>query len=275
MTATERNDAAAVAACDPRALSVAQAVHERLWCQATILFGSRARGDYEEGRSDIDIMLLNPGMPDQGYKDRASQWAEGLAQSTYGHPVPVQLVWRTLDDFRHNRRYVNSVETDAVRDGVVMSQDSNQRDPSYYDGTETESEYDWSPYNERMRHAEIRLDEFIDTAERGRNDLIIGQHAQAALEHSMKALLEAHGAPYRRTHNIGELLGNIRHRDPELSSFRLSIPAEVYTTYSGGDEYEVRTQPSLTEFPEYLERTKADVEHIINRAREVRQRRDD
>ena len=262
------------ATCDPRALTVAQAVHERLWCQATILFGSRARGDFEEGRSDIDIMLLNPGMPDQGYKDRASQWAEGLAQSIYGHPVPVQLVWRTLEEFRHNRRYVNSVETDAVHDGVFMSRDPNQHDSSCYEDEETERAYNWTPYSERMRHAEIRLDEFADTAERGRNDMIVGQHAQGALEHAMKALLEAHHAPYRHTHNIGELLGNIRHRDPELADFRLSIPPQVYTSYAGSEEYGARTLPALTEFPDYLQRTKADVERIINRAREVRQQQD-
>ena len=47
----------------------------------------------------------------------------GIARAAYGRDVPVQLVWRTLDEFRHNRRYVNSVETNAVRDGVFMSQD--------------------------------------------------------------------------------------------------------------------------------------------------------
>ena len=261
--------------CDPRALSVAQAVHQRLWCQATILFGSRARGDYDESRSDIDIMLLNPGMPDQAYKDQVKQWAEGLAQATYGRDVPVQLVWRTLDDFRYRRRYVNSVETRAVKDGVFMASDPNQHDSSCYEDAETECEYNWSPYSERMRHAEIRLEEFTDTAERGRNDMIIGQHAQGALEHAMKALLEAHRAPYRRTHNIGELLGNIRRRDSELAEFSLSIPPEVYTAYAGGDEYEARAQPSLTEFPGYLELTKADVERIISRARAVRQSHDD
>ena len=61
--------------------------------------------------------------------------------------------------------------------------------------------------DERLRHAEIRLDEFIDTAERGRNDLVIGHNAQGALEHGMKALLEAHGAPYRRTHGHQRVAG--------------------------------------------------------------------
>ena len=263
------------ATCDPRALSVARAVHERERPQATILFGSRARGDYEERRSDIDIMLIQDWVPDGESQWPVKEWVEGIARAAYGREVPVQLVWRTLDQFRHNRRYVNSVETNAVRDGVFMSQDPNELDASRYEDEATECEYDWSPYDERLRHAEIRLDEFIDTAERGRNDLVIGHNAQGALEHAMKALLEAHGAPYRRTHEISELLGNIRHYDPDMSGFSLSIPPAVYTSYAGRDEYKTRTQPNLTEFPDYLQRTKADVERIIHRAREVRQARTD
>ena len=49
--------------CDPRALRVAQAVHERQNPQATILFGSRIRGDHEDLRSDIDIMSVLPEEP--------------------------------------------------------------------------------------------------------------------------------------------------------------------------------------------------------------------
>ena len=108
-------------------------------------------------------------------------------------------------------------------------------------------------------------------AEHGRNDLLIGQQAQNALEHGLKALLEAHGAAYERTHNIGHLLGNARRNDAELADFRLSIPPDVYTAYEGEQEYMERTQPRLTEYADYLEKTKADVERIINRAKEVRE----
>ena len=265
------------ATCDPRALSVAKAVHERLWCQATILFGSRARGDYEERRSDIDIMLLNPGMPDQQYKDRAAEWAEGVAQAIYEYPVPVQLVWRTLDQFRHRRRYVNSVETRAVKDGVFMAQDPKRRGSAYYEGEETEHEYDWMNYNNRLLHAEAHLTAFEQMIDLGNIDLLIGQHAQAALEHGMKALLEAHGVRYQRTHNIGHLLGRIRQVDLELRELSLGIPPDIYSAYAGEQEYEeeVRTQPLLTDQSDYRERTIADVERIINRARAVRRSRDD
>ncbi len=265
------------ATCDPRARSVAKAVHERLWCQATILFGSRARGDFKEGRSDIDIMLINPGMPDQQYKDRAVEWAEGIAQAIYEYPVSVQLVWRTTQDFRRRRRYVNSVETRAVQDGVFMSRDPQQYSPAYNEDEETECEYDWMNYDNRMLHAESHLDLFITAIETGKNDLMIGQQAQAALEHAMKALLEAHGVRYQRTHNIGHLLGRIRQVDSELRELSLSIPPDIYSAYAGEQEYEeeVRTQPLLTDQPDYRERTIADAQRIINRAREVRQTRAD
>ena len=106
--------------CDPRALKVARAVHERERPQATILFGSRARGDYEEGRSDIDIIQVNPGVPEQSYKDRAVEWAEGIAQAAYGRRVPVQLVWFSHADFHEHTRYVNHITTRALLDGVLL-----------------------------------------------------------------------------------------------------------------------------------------------------------
>ena len=55
--------------CDPLALKVAQALHEREQPQATILFGSRARGDYDDRRSDIDIMQVNPYEPGPGVQE--------------------------------------------------------------------------------------------------------------------------------------------------------------------------------------------------------------
>ena len=89
----------------------------------------------------------------------------------------------------------------------------------------------------------------------------------------MKALLEAHGARYRRVHDIGELLGNIRYNDPEMRDFRLSIQPEIYTAYEGQDEYDPRTLPLLTSFPDHMEKTIEDAVTIMERAKEVRARK--
>ncbi len=48
---------------DPRALQIARSLHREVRPAITILFGSRARGDYVDGRSDIDIMLVQETLP--------------------------------------------------------------------------------------------------------------------------------------------------------------------------------------------------------------------
>ena len=258
---------------DSRALQVAQLVKRREQPELAILFGSRARGDHDALKSDIDIMLVLAAEPDTAGKQLADAAARNAAQAAYGREVPVQLVWRTLETFRHNRRYTNSVETSAIREGIIMPRVKNEYHASQYEDDETEYEYNWTSYDNRIRHAEAHMASFILTVEHGQNDLVIGQQAQNALEHGLKALLEAHGARYRNTHNIGELLGNARHNDPELRDFRLGSQPDIYTEYEGEREYrEVRRHPMLTEQPDYLSRTVADVEYIINRAKAVRAR---
>ena len=259
---------------DPRALQVARAVRLNQQPDLTILFGSRARGDHHEPSSDIDIMLVQEMKPTDQQAKLASKKAEDVVEKIYGQYVTVQLVWRTREEFRHNRRYSNSVETNAAREGTIMPR--NPENYSHYDYEEEETEYevDWTTYDQSLRHAEIHLAGFINNCERGLDDLLIGQQAQNTLELTMKALLAAHGAPYRRTHNIGELLGNVRHADTELQEFRLAIPPDVYTGYDGEQECQPRTQPRLTEFPDYREQTTDAAQLIIDRARQVRAQRD-
>ena len=262
------------ATCDPRALKVARAVHDRERPLATILFGSRARGDYEERRSDIDIMLVQPEVPDGEYTGSVEEWAEGVVRAAYGRRVPVQLVWFSEHEFSEGKRYINHVATQAMFDGVIMTQNPEEYHNRDADDAEAEYEYDWTPYEERLRHAEAHLEAFVLCVENGMNDLIIGQQAQNTLEHGMKALLEAHRARYQRTHNIGHLLGRVRQIDSHLRELTLSLPADIYTKYAGEQGYEI-LEPLLTEQPDYRERTVADAQRIIDRARAVRESHDD
>ena len=263
------------AACDPRALTVAQAVHEREQPLATILFGSRARGDYEERRSDIDIMLVQTSEPDGEYKESVEEWAEGVVRAAYGRRVPVQLVWLSEQGFGEGKRYINHVATRALFDGVIMTQNPEEYHNRDADDAEADYEYDWAPYDERLRHAEAHLEAFNLCVSSGMNDLIIGQQAQNTLEHAMKALLEAHSARYQRTHNIGDLLGRVRDVDPDMREFQFSIPPDIYTQYAGEQMYLlIRPHPLLTEQPDYRERTVVDAQRIIDRTRAVRQQQD-
>ena len=255
---------------DARALQVARRVRERERPELTILFGSRARGDYDELKSDIDVMLVQAEEPTAGGAAAATRAAERDTTDIYGRDVPVELVWRTLKEFRHNRRYINSIETQAIKQGVVMPRDPSEHSPSNYEDENTGYDYDWSIYSQRLRHAELYLEHFLKEVDQNSPDLILGRDAQAALEHGLKALLEAHGVPYRRVHNIGELLGNVRRADQEMGDFALAIPPDVYSEYAGDLVYSRRRQPELSSYPDYAELTRAAVEHIINRARDLR-----
>ena len=256
---------------DRRALPVAQAALDASGAELVIFFGSRARGDYDALQSDIDIMLLQAPEPDAAGKEVIAAAALAAAQEGYGHAVPVQLLWRTPETFRYNRRYVNSIETNATRDGIIMSRNPESYHPADYEDEENEYEYDWGEYDARIERAEDHLAAFRSLAELGHSDTVIGQQAQNALEHGLKALLEAHGAPYRNVHDIGELLGNVHHRDPEMQEFHLAIQPDIYTEYAGRQGYQrVRRNPRLTNQEDFMLKTVSDAEFIIRRARAVR-----
>ena len=256
---------------DPKAVAVAKAVLEKEAPDFAILFGSRARGDWGK-ESDIDLMLVTTEEPDGETRQAASEAASITAAREYGHETPVQIVWRTLEQYRHNRRYRNSLETEALRDAVVMPRDSEEYNASHYEDEETEYQHDWSAYNERLRHAEIHLAGFAKIEQPGYTDLEMGQKAQTLMEQSMKALIRAAGGNYRKEHDIGNLLGGMRHFDPEgMGEFELQIPPNVYSEYRGGDsEYYERESPELTSYPNYAERTMEDAVRIIERAKKLR-----
>ena len=256
--------------CDPRALKVAELVHRRENPQATILFGSRARGDHEERRSDIDIMLVIPDTPATDYKEALDEWAQEVARDIYQRQVPVQLTWYRRAEFDENLRYINDVATRALLDGVLMSETPEQFHSRYSDGEQMEPEYKWTDFNNRLDHAEGHLETFESVDHRRTRDFILGEHAQAALEHAMKAIIAGHGGTYRDTHSLGHLLGTVRRIDPELRSFSLSIPPDIYSAYAGNESYKAeRQQPPLTEVDDYRERTVNDVEFLLERARQL------
>ena len=53
---------------------------------------------------------------------------------------------------------------------------------------------DWSYHTERLRYAETHLAEFLFLADNNRSDIALGQNAQKALAHALKALLAAAGS---------------------------------------------------------------------------------
>lgn len=254
--------------CDPRALRVAQELHEAEQSEITVLFGSRARGDYIEGSSDIDVLLIRDSVPDLKQKELINQEAQELTRSLYGWTVPVQTVWCTRDEFDQMRRTVNHVVARALQDGVVMPRDPEDYN-SRYGQDEPDHSNEWTVTGERLRHAEEHLAMFdmaIHSASSHMDDMI-GQQAHQALEHAMKALISACGRQYKTTHNLNELVGDVRRADPEFR-FRLTIDGQIYNQYVGREEY-WPTKTRLTGIANYEETTRADIRLLLERVREI------
>ena len=166
------------------------------------------------------MLLVAPDEPDNAGQRAAELAGQAADRTAYGRDVPVQLVWRTLDEFRYNRCYTNSVATNAIRECIIVPRNPENYRAANYEDDKTECQPDWSEYDTCLEQAADHLDAFRALTELGISDTVIGQQTQNALEHGLKALLAAPSVGYDRnyssTHNIGLLLGNVRYRDPEI-----------------------------------------------------------
>ena len=256
--------------CDPRALRIARKLHREVRPNITILFGSRVRGDYVDGRSDIDIMLvqetLPPGEAQLAIGKEATAWAEVI----YGQYTPVRLVWQTTEEFHQMRRTRNHVTVHALREGILMSDD-----PAYngrnYDNEEEDYTYEWTLTEERLRHAENHLAAFHLMIDGSMDDSMIGQHAQGAMEHALKALISARVERYPHVHEIDQLVARARRVDRSFP-FTPSIPGDIYNQYVGADEY-LRTPDPISRIDDFRSKVNTDVQTILERVREISQSR--
>ena len=281
---------------DSRALAVARAVLKKHKPELVILFGSRSRGDYRWD-SDVDLMLITNTAPPERTEEpvlqppdsrslspgtRATWDAEQVALSMYGRPVPVQMVWITPEEYIERRRFRNSIETVATREGTLMP-----RNPESYSGMEFNEQYepdyhDWERYESRLGEAEEQRDYIewkLTTNDRDlARDNGVGIHAHVGVESGMKALLEAWKGVegendrnrYREDHNISQLLGQLRRADPEMSDFRLAVDPAIYQSYRGRQGY-TRKAPevAISIMEGGLEGASRDINALIERARDV------
>ena len=107
---------------DPRALQIAREIHQSENPALTVLHGSRARGDYAEGRSDVDILLVQGDPPTEEQRRRVDFKSRSPSVSIYrGQRVEVQVFWLTLDEFNERRRFINNFVGGAIDRGMILS----------------------------------------------------------------------------------------------------------------------------------------------------------
>ena len=154
---------------DAKALRLTRCLQEAIQADVAILFGSRARGDYVEGRSDVDILLVDDRAPTPQRRKDAHHEAGMLAQEIYRQPTTVQVLWFDHDTFGKMRRTVNHVVARAVQEGIVMPSNPENYSSRYNAENDDES-YEWTVTDQRVRNAESHLNNFRILHEGGGDD---------------------------------------------------------------------------------------------------------
>lgn len=244
---------------DKMALAVGQAVLRETGAEDVILFGSRARGDYNDD-SDIDLLLVHPGPKDYEFRARVKDNAKSMASVLYGSPVGVDLIWFSPEEFDRMRRSLNHVTAVAAEEGINMSGESAR----IGDGDRSN---EWTVTNQRCRHARAHLRSMRRSIDDREIDIIVGQQAQQALEHAMKALISACGCRYRRLHDLLATETDVRQADPE---FRLTLesPLRQLNEYGGSDRY-YEPEESLGDHRQLYRQVESDATRIFQRITEL------
>ena len=187
---------------DPKACAVARAVGEVVHPAKVILFGSRARGDFNPN-SDIDLLIITDSGPvNQQTYQRTSAAAHRKVEELYGGSIDVDLVRMSEGAFHYGRRARNHVAGQAVRDGF----DANG-DKVTYDNPEPTNLPD---IRQRIANAERELGVLNILVEANAAQEAIGFHAQQALENALKGWISALDADYRNTHDLTKLIAIVR-----------------------------------------------------------------
>ena len=140
---------------DPRALHVAREVHMEHQPLAIILFGSRARGDHDEDRSDIDLLVVTK------EETAAMTHAVGQALMAYGRRVPVNLLWITTETLEDEEQHINTASTRAMLEGVLFAAHPERFRIRYGGQNPPLPRYDWSSYRWDPASARQELDHMI------------------------------------------------------------------------------------------------------------------
>ena len=196
---------------DPKACAVARAVEEAIHPDRVILFGSRARGDFNAD-SDIDLLIITDAeRRDKWESERNRVVAHRKIEEVYDHWVGVDLVHMSEAAFHYGRRARNHLAGQAVRDGF----DANG-DKVNYDNPEPTN---WPDIRQRIANAERELKAMEVLVEGEGPQEAIGFHAQQAIENALKGWISALDADYGNTHDLGTLMAIVRQHPDENDTY--------------------------------------------------------
>ena len=128
---------------DPNAIALCQDLVAEAAVDGAILFGSRARGGWDE-QSDLDIIVIHQSVGDEGEErsvvghamDRLRElhYPGYLDYENPHHGVVDGLIVETPEDYRAHRRTLNDVIARAAREGLVFCKEPGTEHRYRHDG---------------------------------------------------------------------------------------------------------------------------------------------
>jgi len=80
-----------------------------------VLFGSRARGDYNNG-SDIDVTIIIRGLT----RELKHQILDKVAEVELNHLMPISALILSEDEFNHLKKRERRIALDIEKEGVLL-----------------------------------------------------------------------------------------------------------------------------------------------------------
>ena len=243
---------------DHRALKLAELLHEGRRPQLTILFGSRARGDYAEGRSDVDIMLVEDSpLEGEAAEESAMAFRKAKAKIYRGQDIESRWKLRTLEEFRERSKFVNSLEASALKDGYVLGDDAE-----FYSTLSRMREG-----NSHIRQAN-RQAKYLENQDGSDSDDRQGGQAYLAVKHALMAAVTAAGEWCPDLHDVAMLLDMARQADPG-GCYVTVLDPEIYTQY-GDSRREIPPHTPFTSRPEHRVLAIQDAQAVLARVEDLR-----
>jgi predicted nucleotidyltransferase len=188
---------------DAVGLAVARVAQQAAEPDTVILFGSRARGDHREN-SDVDLLIIYKDNFISPYAGAQKAVREYLKQNP--PELTVNIIPISRDKFDHGRRAPNHLAGQALRDGIIMSEDKLDQPPQPGDGY---PDY-WPDVKERLDLTYRNLEAFDYLLEGlSHQTEIYGFMGQQAIENALKAWISAVGLEYRTAHDLTILANTI------------------------------------------------------------------
>ena len=221
---------------DRKAVAVATQAANTDELNAVILFGPRARGDYED-QTNIDIMVVTD-------HDSTLQQQHDLMQRAYDaaikndeKPPHLQVTWVTQETFNRWSRTINHPIPNALAEAFHIT-----GDPVTYGPTDGQLEH---LYTQELTA------QAAEAAQRATNGLsihdpdtradVVAQNAKATLQLTMRASLSARRLHYSPEATLAELAQMINQYVPE-ANFRPQSDLQALQTNVAEKTPEAKTQ---------------------------------